>query len=112
MNNLIILLMMVSSAFPQEPVKIKLFIPNDDWAKVCHVITRVMGPPIEQRTEAIEGLGQFSDGTEVSHGERVVYRQSSWIKGTIAVSAKTKVAPETEAIEIEVTITDTPEKPD
>jgi hypothetical protein len=45
-------------------------------------------------------------------GERVVYRQSSWIKGTIAVSARTKVAPETEAIEIEVTITDTPEKPD
>jgi hypothetical protein len=116
MKNLIILLMLVSSAFPQEPVKIKLFVPNHDWAKVCHAITRMMGPPIMQGTEVSPEGRKLSDGTEVFphgyQGERVVYRQSSWIKGTIAVSARTKVAPETEAIEIEVTITDTPEKPD
>jgi hypothetical protein len=108
MKNLVILLMLVSSTFAQEPVKIKLF-TNEDWAKVCHAITRVMGPPVEQGTESLGGLHQFSDGTEVSHGERVVYRQSSWIKGTIAVSARIKVAPETEAIEVEVT--DTAESP-
>jgi hypothetical protein len=62
-----------------------------------------MGPPIMEGTEASGGLRKLSDGTEVFphgyQGERVVYRQSSWIKGTIAASAKTKVAPETEAIE-------------
>jgi hypothetical protein len=46
MKNLIILLMLASSAFPQEPMKIKLLVPNDDWGKVCHAITRMMGPPI------------------------------------------------------------------
>jgi hypothetical protein len=112
MKNLITLLMLVSSAFPQEPVKIKLLIPNDDWVKVCHAITRIMGPPIMQGTEASPEPRKLSDGTEVFphgyQGERVVYRLSSWAKGTIAVTARNKIAAETEPIVVEVTITDTP----
>jgi hypothetical protein len=60
-----------------------------------------------QGTEVITGQPQLSDGTEVSHGERMAYRQSSWAKGTIRVFARVKVAPETEPNEVEVTMTDT-----
>ena len=62
-------------------MKIKLFVPNDDWAKVCHAITRMMGPPIMQGTEALGGLRKLSDGTDVFphgyQGEQVVYRLSA-----------------------------------
>ena len=67
MKTLIVLLMLVSSAFAQEPVNIKLSISNEDWAQVSHAITRLMGMPVEG-TEVVEGLRQLSDGTEVSHG--------------------------------------------
>ena len=67
MKNLIILLMLVSSAFPQEPVKIKLFIPNEDWAKVCHAITRMMGPPIMQGTETSGGCVNSRMGLRCFH---------------------------------------------
>jgi hypothetical protein len=121
MKNLIILLMLVSSTCAQkavqetvqepttiqEPVKIKLFIPNEDWGKICHAITRLMGQPTMEGTEVFGGTRKLSDGTEVFphgyHGDQVVYRERSWVKGTIAVSARIKVAPQTEAIEVEVT---------
>ena len=109
MKSLIILLMLASSAFPQEPARIKISISNEDWGKLSHIITRLMGMPTMQGTEVLGGPRQFSDGTKVSYGERVVYRQSLWVKGTTAVSARTKVAPETEAIEAEITITDSAE---
>ena len=65
MKNLIILLMLASSAFPQEPLKIKLLVSNDDWGKVCYAITQMLGPPIMQGTEPSPGLRKLSDGAEV-----------------------------------------------
>jgi hypothetical protein len=90
-----------------DSMTIKVSISSEDWAKVSDAITRLMGIPTMQGTEVTRGQPQLSDGTEVSHGEWVAYRQSSWAKGTITVFATVKVAPETEPIEVEVTMTDT-----